>query len=60
MQDQKYFFCYNPDLSRYLKANGQQYITRAKHYATNKEFTLYLQTKEAIQLIQEWKTKQVN
>ncbi|GIN22622.1 hypothetical protein [Siminovitchia fordii] len=46
MNQNKYFFCYNPNLSRYLKSKGFNYVTRAKHYASNKEFTLYEYTKE--------------
>ena len=37
----KYFFCYSETLMKFLKTNGQRYITGAKHIDTNKMFWLY-------------------
>lgn len=54
---QKYFFCYNPNLSRYLKSKGFEYVTRAKHYASNKEFTLYEYSEDIKKHIEEWNMK---
>lgn len=50
----KYFFCYSQDLAKILKSKGFNYITRAKHYATNSEFTLFEYQKEMQPYINEW------
>lgn len=55
----KYFFCYSQDLARILKSKGFDYITRAKHYATNSEFTLFEYQKEMQPIIDRW-NKQTN
>jgi len=55
-KQEKFFFCYNSTLAKYLKLKGFDYVTRAKHYRSNKEFTLYTITKELEKCIQEWNT----
>jgi hypothetical protein len=50
----KYFFCYNSDLGKYLKSKGLNYVTRAKHYKSNKEFSLFEVTDTLEQYIKEF------
>lgn len=49
-----YFFCYDSSLGKYLKSKGFKYITRAKHYRTEKEFSLFLVTEELKKLVEEY------
>ena len=55
--DKKFFFCYDAELSRYLKSKGFEYVTRAKHYKTNSEFTLYEYSLQIDEYIKEWRRK---
>lgn len=57
--NERYFFCYDSDLARIIKSKGFNYITRAKHYATDQEFTLFLYDKEMQQYIDHWNRKKV-
>lgn len=52
----KYFFCYDMELAKFIKLKGVDYITRAKHYKSDKEFTLYLCNDYVDQLIEEYKS----
>ncbi|OXS67237.1 hypothetical protein SAMN06296056_104241 [Priestia filamentosa] len=56
MKQSKYFFCYNARLSTFLREVKQlDYITIAKHPASDAKFTLFEQS-EALQIgIKEYK-----
>lgn len=55
----KYFFCYDPSLGKYLKSKGFNYVTRAKHYKSNKEFSLFEVTAQLEIIINEYHSKQI-
>lgn len=49
-----FFYCYDEGLTSYLIRKGFRYITKARHYRTNKLFSLFILTDELNHYINEW------
>lgn len=56
ISNNKYFFCYDRNLSEHLIKNGHRYITRAKGLKTNHEFALFEKTDKLKQLLDRWQS----
>ncbi|MEB2264144.1 hypothetical protein LAV77_04960 [Priestia megaterium] len=46
MDNKGLFYCYDKDKCFYLLQKGFRYLTKAKHYKTNRLFTLWEITEE--------------
>jgi hypothetical protein len=55
MERDKYFYCYNINVSNYLTSKGIKYITVAREPKSNKLFSLYKITNGLQQAMQEYK-----
>ncbi|WP_219620074.1 DUF5659 domain-containing protein [Bacillus sp. T33-2] len=58
MQPSDFFYCYNIQVSEYLKSKGFKFIHIAREPKSNKLYSLYLRTDELNTAIKEYnKTK---
>lgn len=57
MNEDKYFYCYNSEMSKYLYQKGFRYIHKAKEIRTNSIFSCYKVTPELSQALKEYKSK---
>lgn len=59
MNNNKYFFCYDKELAKFLAFEKQlPYITIAINPRTFKKFTLFERTLELTQSLDEWNKKE--
>lgn len=52
----KYFFCYNPQLGKFLQSKNFKYITKAQHPSSQQIFTLFENSDDLSNAIEEYKT----
>lgn len=50
-----FYFCYQADLSNYLKGKGIRYLLKSRSVKDSNIFTLYLKTEQLDQAIDEYK-----
>lgn len=51
----KYFYCYNARMSKFIIDKGVQYVTQAYHKETWNMFTLFERSDQLEQAIQEYR-----
>ncbi|MEK4628708.1 hypothetical protein MKZ17_10925 [Solibacillus sp. FSL R7-0682] len=52
--DNKFYYVYDVNLSKYIKSNGISYIIKARSIMDNRIFTMYERTDELMNLIKTW------
>lgn len=57
MEQEKYFYCYNKEVSDYLASKGIKYINVARELKSNKIYSLYKQTEQLTKALTEYKNK---
>lgn len=55
MDKHHFFFCYNKDLSTYLRNRGFRYIFKAQHPKSKKIFSLYYKDSQLQKALEEYK-----
>lgn len=54
----EYFFCYSPQMANFLRHDkGIEYICKAKHTKTNKEFCLFVRNEQLQKAIEQYKKR---
>lgn len=56
MNKEDFFYCYNKNLSNFLRFKGFRYIHMAKEIKTGNIFSLYQRTEELSQAIKEYQS----
>ncbi|WP_207940152.1 hypothetical protein DOK78_002380 [Enterococcus sp. DIV2402] len=54
----KFFYCYNKNLSRYIKNKGIRYVLHGTNKNSGNDYVLYERTHELSSAIDEWQKLQ--
>jgi hypothetical protein len=52
-----FFYCYDMKLFDFLKNKGFKYILKARHYKTNDLFSMYHQSNDLNDALDEWRDR---